>query len=83
MREQPLEITESDLQALVDKLVALEASLTPPQRALFRSRILASMPDASDVEGHAWEMRWQLGAEGVIRQWVWVDPSSASGERRA
>jgi hypothetical protein len=70
--------TQDDVQALIDKLVDFDATLTPAQRSVFRSRILTTMPDGDDVEGHTWEMRWEAGATGIFRQWVWVDDGHGS-----
>jgi hypothetical protein len=65
--------TQDDKQGLIDKLVDFDATLTPAQRSVFRSRILTTMPDSDDVEGHNWEMRWEAGPAGIFRQWIWVD----------
>ncbi len=77
--------TQDDVQALIDKLVDFDASLTPTQRSVFRSRILTTMPDADDVEGHNWEMRWQAGPAGIFRQWIWVEDGHGTepAERRS
>ncbi|HEX6510631.1 MAG TPA: hypothetical protein VF221_23630 [Chloroflexota bacterium] len=64
--------TNDDVQVLIDRLIEFDATLTPAQRSLFRQRILATIP-GEDVEGHNWEMRWQAGADGIFRQWVYVD----------
>jgi hypothetical protein len=65
--------TEDDIQTLIDRMVDFDATLTPVQRSVFRSRILAAMPGSDDVEGHNWEMRWEAGPAGIFRQWIWVD----------
>ena len=67
--------TEDDVQSLVEKLVDFDATLPPGQRSLFRTRVYASIFDNDDVEAHGWEMRWEAGAAGIFRQWVWVDDS--------
>ena len=71
--------TEDDIQTLVDKLVDFDAALTPGQRSVFRSRILAAMPGGDDVEGHNWEMRWEAGPTGIFRQWILVDDGRGGG----
>jgi hypothetical protein len=59
--------TQDDMQGLIDKLVDFDATLTPAQRSVFRSRILTTMPDSDEVEGHNWEMRWEAGLLSVLR----------------
>jgi hypothetical protein len=77
--------TEDDIQTLIDRLVDFDATLTPGQRSVFRTRILAAMPGGDEVEGHNWEMRWEAGPAGIFRQWIWVDDGrgSASPEHRS
>lgn len=70
--------TQDDVQALIDKLVDFDAALTPAQRSVFRSRILTTVTDADEVEGHNWEMRWEAGPAGIFRQWIWVDDGQGS-----
>ena len=64
---------EEVIQSLVEKMVAFDASLSPEEQALFRTRLIETLGASLDVEGHALELRWSQGPQGLFHSWVIVD----------
>jgi hypothetical protein len=75
-------VTHADFQSLAVKLADFDASLSPGERAIFRARIAATLPDTADVVGHRMELRWTSGPDGIFQTWVHIDDSPGSDARR-